>query len=687
MPKRGLITLVVAWSVLLLLPAFQIQTRRMFQSRGENDGAFYAVHTDWAEIAKSQPENGLLALQQLQSQTNRQQAVYWDELDALMSRFPKDLGLRRARLMESARPGKLVFARHSVPDLKENQSAGDNWKVEDLPTDEQRDSIVRATRLGEEQAPNDGFFPWMEAMALWNRDEEAALRALERAARKTDWNDGTMENQRALLKSKNAQTPMGWEEKTSFFYETLFPHYALVRKLTREVTWSGIEHYRRGDKAGAYRLWRAALQASGAFRRSQSRGPNATIIGLLVAEATQKIVWQTVAVELNAPAKTGGSFDNVAANAARLSAFKTLAKRDGYGDLAAYAARENASFEARELSQLVSGSYDILGLNAPAQRTGTELFWVGIRVFWLGVAGALSLLACLVWRARVGGAHWFGASSSQIAFFGPLWGGALSLALWGRVQSQLQLANGFTDNPLAFSAPSSLYNYFDKPWAPWLAIGATLALSIALVYWQSSRETNRLRQQITPRADADTASAWLPKLNATAWILVALSTPFLFLVGEPERVLAFALWTICTVAALALALWRIERGEKLGRARARLALIGAVCALITLGLAAQLGMPSNDNVGYAAMVSFFFTLAILIYLAANSREWRPLFPRAIAIALQTLGGVAAVCAVALLLASLAALPVRARQSRIVDDYIARGEIDWMKSQQIAGRQP
>lgn len=322
-----------------------------------------------------------------------------------------------------------------------------------------------------------------------------------------------------------------------------------------------------------------------------------------------------------------------------------------------------------------------LDIEAPVIWANNELSWIGRSIFWLSVTGGFGLFVCLIWRWRLG-AHWFGASSSQIAFFGALWVGALALALWGRVGSQMQTNLGLSDQPTTVSAASLMSNLFAQPWAPWLTIAATLALSIAFVYWGKVRETQNLQQQILPRDQAATAGVWLPKLTTLAWSLVFISTIFWFAVsgGGADTPIARMVWIGCSLLALSLSLWQIERDKSADKPRFRWALVGALCGLLSLGLAAQFGLNDNDIASYAAGTSLLLALAILIYLAANSRGWRATLPRAIAVALQTLGGVAATCAVIFLMASLAALPVRARQNRIVDDYIARGEIDWMRNQ-------
>ena len=682
MPKRGLIVLIVVWSVLLLAPMFRSQSRRTIQNLGSDNRSFYQLRDDWAAIKKANPDNAQVAFQDLQKQNYPRTPQYWRDLDALVARFPDDLNLRRARIMESMRPGKLVRMTHSIGKIP----LADSTDSKDQPTAEQRASLVAAARAGQAQAPNDGFFPWMEAMTLWDQNEEPALQALERAAKDSKFDDGIMANARALIALHETQNSLDADEKIAMMWNGLFPHYAIMREMARQVTWSGIAHYKRGDKAGAYRRWRAVLQASAAFRRAQSHGPQANLIALFVAEAMEKLVWGNVAEEFNPPAKiprSGAVAEdvNAARSAARLRNFVQLARRDGQNELADYALRENASFEGVKLSGATLNYLSWLGFESPVTMASLQLPWLERLVFWLSVAGALALLVCLVWRYRVGGARWFGASGAQIAFFGALWLSALALAFWGRTASQLQQFGGYNDDAMSLSAQSMVFSFFDTSGMIWACILGTLALSVALCYRQNARETQRLQSQILPRNRAATSGAWLPKLSVFAWSLVALSTIYLFVAGSGTKApIALAVWSACAFVALGLSFVRIERGEAANKTRFRLVLFGVVCGLVSLGLSAQFGSQSDVVAFYLTPMSLLIALAILIYLAANSRDWRPQFAPALAVALQTLGGVAALCAVALLVASLAALPVRARQNRVVDDYIARGEIDWTRSQ-------
>ena len=679
MPKRGLIALAIVWAVLLLVPAFKTQSRQMVSSPFSSgfdpmDLSSKLISDD--EFKRAHPGDPQLAMMDLHADGDPKSAQYWRDWDALAAKFPDDLNVRRARLIESARIGsKLVRPIYAAVSVGKMPTVADVAASESWQNAEQRAAMARAARVGAQQAPNDSFFPWMEAMALWNRDDEAALQALERAAKTSDFDDGVMANARAVVKLREEQYGAEGIGKLAIVAATLLPHYAPMRALAREVTASGVAHYRRGDKAGAYRRWRAMLRAGGAFRRGESHGPQSILIGLLVAQATQSVVWTNVARELNPPARVGGKTPTPAES---LRAFEQLARRDGQGQLAAYAARESAAFEGRKLGINLDSVTDMAGLTSPGSQAITQLPRTGGMVFWLSLVGVLSLTVCLIWRRRTGGARWYRASLAQIAFFGGLWAGLLTVLTWAYAAAQAQefMTTGNIDQ-----LPLWMRDAFNNWWLFWIAIAATLAISIALCYWQSAREKRRLQAQILPLDKSAPATSGLPVLAlGIAWLALLLAMIYWAVFAGNDSESAFMTLVGIAIALMMATTWAIERGANPNKTRARLWLAGAICALMALGLNLQFGLENSDIAFYLAALDWLLALGISLYLAATSKVWRAGFGGALAVGLQTLGGVALVCSVALLLASLAALPIRARQNRVVDDYIARGEIDWLRAQ-------
>ena len=681
MVKRSLIALVLVWSVLLLAPPFAPQTQRMRVPLNESGLWPYPPlfsGQELKQLTREYPDNGTLALAQFRSQNQTIDADYWRQLDALVARYPDNLALRRAKLV-SANNLQLTTQIYAPQRLRDSRFKG----IRESYKPQQRAIVIEQARVGARQAPNDGFFPWMEAIALWDRDDEAALQALERAARTGDFDDGIMANQRALLswQQKQKQYPLQWDEKLGTVYGALFPHYAQIKVLQNEVIWSGIEHYRRGDKAGAYRRWRIALEVAGALRRSHSHGPQAILLGIIIGESMQKEVWNTVAKELNLPT----NFDKKKAPENwQLSAFQALARRDAQGALAQYAAREHADSQVKKINAPgVMDNYDAaLGLSATSTRLSLQTPWIGRNVFWLSVVGSLCSLIFLAWRRlseRIGGE----VSAAQIAFFGALWTGALALAAWGRVGPEMKTLSSLSSAGGVEAVPWNwLIDFFDDAPLFWMAVTATLLSSIALCYWQKAREDRRLQQQILREGKPVPRSfAWWPVAVVLLWLLsFAAVTPLLSDGNNDNRELLSLIWFALTALALALTIVQVERSSTLDKSRRRLAILSAICALIPFGLGAFFDFGQSVPLFFAAAFLMLGALGILIYLGLTATGWRPLFAHALAVALQTMGGVAVVCSVAFLLASLAALPVRARQNRVVDDYIARGEVDWMRSQ-------
>ncbi len=686
MAKRGLIVLIVVWSVLLLAPMFRLQMSRSLQMpNGDWTQTTANVKpAEWVALEKAHPRNARLAFQKLRADGDPNQPQYWRALDALLARFPDDLNLRRARLVETTRQAGLVRPIYRPafvpgnpapqPNAAALQKAAELEKAERWQNGAQRAALVRAARAGQKQAPNDGFFLWMEAMALWNRDEEPALRALERAAKTSDFDDGVMANQRESLRLREQISPLDWDEKLNFAYAALLPHYSQLRGLAREVTWSGIERHRRGDKAGAYRRWRIVLEAGGAFRQSASRGPQSLIIELLVAQAVQAVVWQTVAPELNPPPNpTVFPSDKRAAN---LRAFEQLARRDGQGDLADYAAAQSAAFEAKKLGggDNMDAMTKKLGTSAFVPAATLQLPWLGRFALILSLIGGASLLVCLVWRRCFEGLYLGRASGAQIAFFGTLWLSAFGLAGWLSTLAQIYqmsyLPNG--QPPLSASLKSG--------WPFGFAVALTLVISVAFCYFQEARIQHRLREQTLPRDKRERRAALGYLVVGGAWAAVLASAVLWSAMPRSQNSFLGTVWAAFACVAVALTILAIERGSAPTKTRARLLIAAVACALVSFGANLWFGFGGGDAPAFLILFGLLGAVLLLIYMGATATAWRPFFARALSVALQTLGGVAAFCAVALLLVSLAALPIRARQNRIVDDYIARGEIDWIRSQ-------
>ena len=687
MIRRFLLALAVVWAILLWAPIFRAQSSRVNEAPDQYNSRFYRplAEAELEALLRQHPRDGVLNLELLRAQFPKNQPAHWRAFDALIERLPGDLPLRRAKLIESTKGlGVLPFyaplygpKNNALP----TQADRDNIEKMSRTTgygDLDRAILLRQARAGEEQAPDDGFFPWMEAIAAWNRDDEPALRALERAAKCTAFEDGTQAYQLALLKWTQTQRPLDWDDKWGFFYSTLLPHYARMRALQREVVWSGIARYRRGDKAGAYRRWNIALRASGQFRRAQGHTPRAFLIGLTAAEATQSSVWEIVG-------KSIGGVTAKRASARKLAAFTALARRDGQGALANFAASEAAEFEAKSLLTDIESSEAGLRFNATDTGLQLQLPWLERNVLWLCVAGALALGLCAParWLERRLHRDFIGrVSVRQIGLLSVMWLGALGWALADRLKSDWwELSGNSNSKPAPSSDP--VVALFDNPVLFWSAVAATLVLSLAFGIIHRYDE----RQKGGANHDSRT------NVPALLWVgsLVLLGTMPLFDGGGYGWENFGWAWLAFTIAAWTATVFVGERREMSPALRTRSRLLSAALACGAGATALALFPPFLADwmlLGGAIVVpvdrllmvsSALWTVLLLLYLLVSDKSWRPSAARAMGIALQTLGGVALVCSVALLLASLAALPVRARQNRIADDYIARGEIAWMRN--------
>ena len=140
---------------------------------------------------------------------------------------------------------------------------------------------------GEKLDPTNGFFPTMRAIGLFeaNRDDEAVA-ALHRSASMKTWNDYTDVEVKSTMKvHKSLYRNLSAIDKTTVAYSVLFPHFASLRAMSRQVTNMAIQRERAGDFEGGLRL-RRDFQRICANLRVNSK----SLIGDLTAFAMFQIV-------------------------------------------------------------------------------------------------------------------------------------------------------------------------------------------------------------------------------------------------------------------------------------------------------------------------------------------------------------------------------------------------------------
>ena len=147
-------------------------------------------------------------------------------------------------------------------------------------------TLLRAARSGEQVDAGNGFFPCMEAAALFalHRDDEALL-ALHRAGGCRRWDDYVLVEpverlrlQRIVLgRQPNLVSELVWES-------ILLPHFSVVRGAVRVAVFHAIQAERRGDYRTGLAIRRDVVQCADVMGRNSR-----TLIQTLVAAAITSI--------------------------------------------------------------------------------------------------------------------------------------------------------------------------------------------------------------------------------------------------------------------------------------------------------------------------------------------------------------------------------------------------------------
>lgn len=238
-------------------------------------------------------------------------------------------------------------------------------------------TLLRAARQGDRADPGNGFFPDMEAAALFAlRRDGDALQALHRAARSTRWDDYVFAvpaeearlERRVFGRLPGVVTSVEWAA-------VLLPHFATVRAAARVAMYHAFMAERRGDYAGGLSIRRDVVQGA-AVMGANSR----TMILALVAAALTSIgcTWP----EGRRPSWVLRVPDYERATRAEDAFLAFVRKREGQAAADWFAARVRSAREAREL------------VRAAMQR---QSFQPPYRKSSYGWALAIAMLASCVW--------------------------------------------------------------------------------------------------------------------------------------------------------------------------------------------------------------------------------------------------------------------------------------------------
>ncbi len=124
--------------------------------------------------------------------------------------------------------------------------------------------VLQLAREGEQVDPQNGFFPMVQAVALFElRRDAEALRALQRAARLPRWNDHATIEAIALRKAgRQILEYSGADMDYAWSAQILLPHYSSLRAMGRLNVALAVQRERQGDLKGGLAIRQQIIESS-----------------------------------------------------------------------------------------------------------------------------------------------------------------------------------------------------------------------------------------------------------------------------------------------------------------------------------------------------------------------------------------------------------------------------------------
>lgn len=689
-PSLSLIGLLLVWGIIWAVPALREQT--LIGKESLNSRRLFRERPSIEQQLADSPDDPYVQLQKVElKRDDPKPAEYFRAYDALIAKHPDQIFLRRSRLRAATRRPLISDLRASRYDDRYIRPSGTREKPAKVWLNEaQLQALAQQAQSAGELDPDDAFFPFMEAMALWSlHREQDALVALGRAGRCSKFNDGIIEESHIRFNHFSKYNPYEWDEKFLITSLMLLPHFGSMRNLINEVCYSGLEEYKAGNKAEAWRRWKIALEVGRAVRRSQNHGPEATLLGLLVAEALESLNLSIVAKHVAGYSHEEPKFNDAPdlyrekfkkQLRANTSAYVRLAKSDGQIEMARLAQQECEEIMARRdtpVFRQFSNSFNrALGWESPWARLTVQIRWFGWRALLLSGLGVLGL-ALTGLLTRGGRESWVGKSTvwSLSSFWIALW---LGIGTWAGM-----MGAGLATYPALLSLQGSeedpyrtdIIDWESRFW--WLLTFTVLGTIV--LYLVGRRRARPVRTTVS----GSQSSVW-SAAQMLVWLMVLFLSVPLWADGlglaQIDLPMVGSLWIVATVIALFLTWWN-ERAQDSASPR-----VFQLACCTVLGLASSI-MVIRISSDASVFAGIMMGLATLLLLARNFRHSWPgfrAFLPSLRAPLEACGRVMANLALAIslcyLIGSLALLPKRSELNRNVDRYLQMGEIDWLRAQ-------